>query len=350
MTQTDRVVHLDARPRSHPFEAHDREFLAVTGDAPRLVHVVDVDSHEGPIYVAAEDALYFTSVPRASETRGPGFPNVAIKRLSLDGDRFPVDPERISIVREDANAANGMAPGLDGRLLICEQGTRSAYARISSLDPETGAIETVVDGWDGLRFNSPNDIVVKSDGSVWFTDPSYGHLQGFKPEPLIGDYVYRYDPETGRLSVVADTFVKPNGLAFSPDEQTLYITDSGANQEPGSYYVSLPHHIMAFDVRDGRHLVNGRLFAVTNPGFPDGIKVDSEGRVYASAFSGVQVFSPSGDPIGEIHLPGAVNFSFGGRERNILFITADTAIWAAILNATGAPPVSRGIGNPKEGA
>jgi len=144
--------------------------------------------------------------------------------------------------------------------------------------------------------------------------------------------VYRYDPASGRLSVVADSFDKPNGLAFSPDEQTLYITDSGANQEPGSYHVQRPHHIMAFDVQGGSHLGPGRLFAVTTPGFPDGIKVDLAGRVYASSFSGVQVFSPAGDLIGQIRLPGAVNFTFGGPGGEVLLITADTAIWAAVLN------------------
>jgi gluconolactonase len=193
----------------------------------------------------------------------------------------------------------------------------------------------VVDQWFGLRLNSPNDVVVKGDGTIWFTDPSYGFLQGFKGEPLIGDYVYRYDPQTGHLAVVADSFNKPNGLAFSPDESILYIGDSGAIQEPTSYYVNLPHHVLAFEVQGGRHLANGRLFAVTTPGFPDGIKVDSAGRVYVSAFSGVQVFNPSGDFIGEIQLPGAVNFTFGGPDHNILFITADSAIWAAVLQATG---------------
>jgi len=317
------------------FELHDQEFAAVLGEAPRLVPVVTTDAHEGPVYVGAEDALYFTTLPRPGNLPAPGFPEVAIMRLALDGHRFPLDPERVSVVRAAANMANGMTLDREGRLIVCEQGTRSEHARISRLDLTTGAVETIVDDFRGLRLNSPNDVVVRSDGSVWFTDPSYGHRQGFRPEPLVGDYVYRYDPATDRLSVVADSFVKPNGLAFSPDEQVLYITDSGANQEPDSYHVHLPHHIMAFDVGDGRRLINGRLFAVTTPGFPDGIKVDSEGRVYASAFSGVQVFNPSGDLIGEIHLPGAVNFTFGGTDGNVLFITTDTAIWAAVLHATG---------------
>ncbi|HEY3241368.1 MAG TPA: SMP-30/gluconolactonase/LRE family protein, partial [Acidimicrobiia bacterium] len=222
----------------------------------------------------------------------------------------------------------------EGRLVVCEQGTPADHARVSRLDLAAGTHETLIDAWRGLRLNSPNDVVVKGDGTVWFTDPSYGHLQGFRPEPQTGDHVYRYDPATGVLSVVADSFVKPNGLAFSPDESVLYITDSGANQEPGSYHVGLPHHIVAFDLAGGRHLRNSRLFAVTTPGFPDGIKVDREGRVYASAFSGVQVFSPDGDLIGEIHLPGAVNFTFGGPDGNVLFITTDTAVWAAVLNAS----------------
>ena len=229
-----------------------------------------------------------------------------------------------------------MTLGLDGRLVVCEQGSLDAPAAVTALDPATGERETVVDAWGGLPLNSPNDVVVRRDGTVWFTDPSYGHLQGFRPEPQVGDHVYRHDLRSGRLAVVADSFVKPNGLAFSPGEQVLYVTDSGANQEPGSFHVGLPHHIVAFDVDAGGHLGAGRLFAVTTPGFPDGIKVDDAGRVYASAFSGVQVFSPVGDLIGEIHLPGAVNFTFGGPGRNVLFITTDTAVWAAVLNAKGA--------------
>jgi gluconolactonase len=319
-----------------PFAAHDPAFADVLGDHPELVKVVDVDAHEGPAYVAEEDALYFTTLPRETGVPAPGFPIVDVKRLALDGDRFPVEPGRVETVRENANAANGMTLGLDGRLVVCEQGTPTDHARIAALDPATGAVETVVEGWRELRFNSPNDVVVASDGSIWFTDPSYGHLQGFKPEPLVGDYVYRHDPRTGTTSVVADAFEKPNGLAFSPDESILYVGDSGANQERGSFYPTLPHHIVAFDVVAGRRLVSSRLFAVTAPGFPDGIKVDGEGRVYASSFAGVQVFSADGDLLGEINLPGAVNFAFGGPERNVLFITADTAIWAAVLDATGA--------------
>jgi gluconolactonase len=320
----------------NPFIAYNDEFYEVLGETPRLVKVVDTDAHEGPVYIKDEDALYFTTLPRPTDVPLPGSRYVAIKRLALNGDRFPVSQANISVVHEPANNANGMTLDREGRLVICEQGSKAEPGRIGRLNLKTNEVETVVDQWFDLRLNSPNDVVVKSDGTIWFTDPSYGFLQGFKSEPMIGDYVYRYDPQTGRLAVVADSFNKPNGLAFSPDESVLYIGDSGAIQQPNSYYVNLPHHVLAFEVRAGRHLVNGRLFAVTTPGFPDGIKVDPAGRVYISAFSGVQVFNPLGDLIGEIRLPGAVNFTFGGPNHNILYITADSAIWAAVLQAKGS--------------
>jgi gluconolactonase len=314
--------------------ARDKAFLsrapgfdAVLGDHPRLRLVANVDAHEGPVYFADEDALYFTTLPRPGVDRSP---SVQIKRLRLD------QPDDVRAVVADANGANGMASDLDGRLVVCEQGTRSKPARISRLERATGEHETVVEGWSGLRFNSPNDVVVSSDGAIWFTDPSYGHLQGFKAAPELGDFVYRHDPATGQTAVVADGFDKPNGIAFSPDERVLYVTDSGANQESGSYYVDRPHHIKAFDVIAGRRLTGERLLAVTSPGFPDGLKVDADGRVYASSFSGVQVFDSGGELLGEIRLRGAVNFCFGGAERNLLLITTDSAVWSAELAAKGA--------------
>jgi len=314
------------------FEVYDPECEALLGGDARLALVAATDAHEGPVYIPGEDALYFTTLPQTRNTLAAGTPHAAIKRLALDGLSFPVDPSRLSVTPAPVHMPNGMTLGHDGRLVVCEQGTRAEHARISRVDPRTGQVDTLADRWGGLRLNSPNDVTIRSDGTIWFTDPSYGYLQGFRPEPQIGDYVYRFDPGTGRLSVVADCFDKPNGLAFSPDEQTLYVTDSGANQEPGSYHVRRPHRIVAFDVRDGSHLQGGRLFAVTTPGFPDGIKTDPAGRVYASSSGGVQVFSPAGDLIGQIRLPGAVNFTFGGPDGDVLFITTDTAIWAAVLN------------------
>jgi gluconolactonase len=315
------------------FEVYDDRFAAVLRDEPRLVRLAETDAHEGPVYVAAEDALYFTSLPRVG---ADGARVLAIRRVELNGTAF--DATRVTTVQADANVANGMAAHPGGGLIVCEQGTRTQPARITRFDPATGSVDTVVDAWEGLPLNSPNDVVVRSDGTIWFTDPSYGYLQGFRPQPRVGNHVYRYDPSSGRLSVVADDFDKPNGLAFSPDETVLYITDSGANQEPDSYHANRPHHVIAYDVRNGRHLTGRRLFAVTAQGFPDGIKVDTAGRVYVSSSTGLHVYATDGDLIGRINVPGAVNFAFGGPDRDVLFITADTAIWAAVLNAQGGKP------------
>jgi gluconolactonase len=309
------------------FVAHAPEFEAVAGDGARLSLVAELDAHEGPVYFADEDALYFTSVPRT----GPdGSPSVQIKRLSVS------EPDRVSVLVDDSGGANGMTADLDGSLIVCEQGSRSEPARITRVDRGSGKREPVVEDWRGLPFNSPNDVVVAGDGAIWFTDPSYGHLQGFRPEPMLGDFVYRHDPATGRTAVVADGFDKPNGIAFSPDERILYVTDSGANQEPGSYYRARPHHVKAYDVTGGKRLSGERLLAVVSPGFPDGLKVDRDGHVYASSSSGVQVFDPDGQLLGEIHLPGAVNFCFGGPDADLLLITTDSAVWAAALAAKGA--------------
>jgi gluconolactonase len=272
-----------------------------TGFPARLEHLVDVDAHEGPVYVAGEDALCFSSVPR------PG-PRVDIKRLDLGS-------LSVSVVREDAAAANGMALGPDGRLVVCEQ----IGGAIAAVDRATGEREVLLDG-----FNSPNDVVVKSDGTIWFSDPSYGWLQGFRPAPERRDAVHRFDPRTGVVTEVAHSFDKPNGLCFSPGERTLYVADNGE-----------PHHLKAFDVVDGSRLERERVIHVSSPEHPDGLKADAEGRLYASFSGGVQVLSPDGARLNEIELPGAVNFCFGGPGRDVLFITADTAIYAAHLDSKG---------------
>jgi gluconolactonase len=313
--------------RDTGFVAHSLAFKQVTGEDPRHWRLAEVDAHEGPVYFPDEDALYFTSLPKPGVD---GSPSVQIKRLVLG------DPSDISVLVARANGANGMTADREGRLIVCEQGSRRERARISRIDRATGEREPIVEAWRGLPLNSPNDVVVATDGTIWFTDPSYGHLQGFRPEPKVDDFVYRHDPATGHTTVVADGFDKPNGIAFSPDERTLYVTDSGANQTPGSYHVERPHHIKAFDISAGRHLENERLFAVVSPGFPDGLKVDRDGRVYASSLSGVQVFDPDGELLGEIELPGVVNFCFGGPDADLLLITTDSAVWAAALAAKGA--------------
>jgi gluconolactonase len=313
--------------RDPAFVGHAPGFDQVTGDYPRLSLLAEVDAHEGPVYFAEENALYFTTLPRPGVDRSS---SVQIKRLSLD------HPDDVSVLVAEANGANGMTADREGQLIVCEQGSRWQPARIRRVDRATGEAELIVEDWRGLRFNSPNDVVVASDGAIWFTDPSYGHLQGFRPPPEVGDFVYRHDVHSGETTVVADGFDKPNGIALSPDERTLYITDSGANQEPGSFHINRPHHIKVFDVIGGRRLLGERLFTVVTPGFPDGLKVDRDGRIYASSFSGVQVFAPDGELLGEIHLPGAINFCFSGPDADLLLITTDSAVWAAALAAKGA--------------
>jgi gluconolactonase len=313
------------------FVTHDASFVDVVGSSPRLEQLVATDAHEGPVYVAAENALYFTTVPVAQQ--------VVIKRVALDAAEVTELPAATTM-------ANGMSLDRDGCLIICEQGDFGHPARISRLDLVTGQLATVIDSLDGQPLNSPNDVASAADGSLWFTDPSYGYLQDFRPKPVLGDCVYRVDA-SGHATVVADGFDKPNGIVLSPDQSTLYITDSGANQRAGSFHADRPHHVEVFDIVGGHTPANRRVFAVVSPGTPDGLKVDADGRVYVSCANGVQVYSPDACLLGEIHLPGAVNFTFGGPDRNLLFITADTAVWMTELAVSGPslnqlPELSKG--------
>ncbi len=310
------------------FVIYSDAFLDVLGPQPGYETVANVNAHEGPVYVRGENALYFTTVPVTTNIPAFGDKNVSIGRLDVASGK-------VSTFVNETNMANGMTLDREGRLLICEQGTLETDARISRMNLKTKKAETVVDHWFELPFNSPNDVVEKSDGTIWFTDPAYGSLQGFRPKPLIGDFVYRYDPADDSVTVVVDTFKKPNGLCFSPDESILYVNDSGAIEGPNTYYVDLPHHIRAFDVADNSHLVNERLFAVVTPMIPDGLKVDSDGRVYSSSGTGVQVFDATGKILGEILAGGVANFCFGGIGNNMLFMMCDTAINIATLAATG---------------
>lgn len=232
------------------------------------------------------------------------------------------------------NYSNGNTRDREGRLITCEHGTR----RITRTELD-GRITVLAGRYQGKRLNSPNDVVVKSDRTVWFTDPAYGitsDYEGHKAESEIGAcHVYRLDPAdttSGALTVVADDFVRPNGLAFSPDEKTLYIADSSASIGEGGH-----HHIRAFDVIDGKRLTNGREFAVINPGFPDGFRCDTQGHVWCSSGDGVQVFAPDGTRLGKILVPEHVsNLCFGGLKKNRLFITATTSLYAIYVDVNGA--------------
>ena len=189
----------------------------------------------------------------------------------------------------------------------------------------------------GKRFNSPNDVVVKSDGSIWFTDPTYGidsDYEGDRAESEIGaSYVYRVDARSGEIRVVADDFVKPNGLAFSPDEKTLYIADTGR-----THGRDMPAHIRVFEVRDDGTLDGGKVFADCTAGLFDGFRIDEAGRLWSSSAEGVHCFDSDGTLIGKLLVPEVVsNVCFGGLKRNQLFICGTTSLYTAHLHTNGNP-------------
>jgi gluconolactonase len=235
-----------------------------------------------------------------------------------------------SVYRADSNNSNGNTRDRQGRLITCEHLTR----RVTRTEPD-GSITVIADKHKGKRLNSPNDVVVKSDGTIWFTDPSYGILTEFEgsrsEQEQGGCYVYRVDPASGEIATVVEDFVKPNGLAFSPDEKILYIADSAASHDPNA-----PHHIRAFDVVDGRKLANSRVFCDIKGGsIPDGFRIDVTGNLWTSAH-GVECYAPDGTLLGRINVPEVVaNVTFGGKRRNRLFITATTSLYAVYVNTTG---------------
>ena len=198
--------------------------------------------------------------------------------------------------------------------------------------------EIVVSHYQGRRLNSPNDVVVKRDGSIWFTDPPYGIVsdhEGHQADSELGDcYVFRFDPATGALRIVSDGIEEPNGLAFSPDETVLYVSDtSAALRKDGSGN----HHIVAFDVLGGQDLANPRVFADIHPGLADGFRVDVHGFLYTSSADSVQVYAPDGTRIGRIAVPEKVgNLVFGGDAGDELFICASSSLYRIRLNTRGA--------------
>jgi gluconolactonase len=197
----------------------------------------------------------------------------------------------------------------------------------------------IADSYNGKRFNSPNDVVVKSDGSVWFTDPSYGLLadyEGSRAESEIGAcHVYRVSPE-GQVTVVADDYLKPNGLAFSPDEKFLFIADTGITHDPKG-----PKHIRRHNVTEAGTLSGGDVFADCSAGVFDGFRFDRDGRLWTSAADGVHCLAPDGRLIGKVHIPEIVaNVCFGGAKLNRLFICGTTSLYSVFLNVNGVSPVS----------
>jgi gluconolactonase len=268
---------------------------------------------EGPAYFPAGRYLVWSDIPN----------DRMLRYDECDGS--------VAVFRHSSNHSNGNTTDRAGRLVTCEHGGR----RISRTEVD-GRVITLADSYRGKRLNSPNDVVEKSDGSLWFTDPTYGidsDYEGHKSEvEQAGNFVYRLDPRSGDLKVVADDFVQPNGIAFSPDERLLYIVDTGASHRKDG-----PRHIRSFNVGEDGQLVSRGVFAECTNGFFDGLRLDTQGRIWTSAGDGVHCYDPDGTLIGKIRVPEVVaNVCFGGPKRNYLYICATTSLYGVRLPVTGA--------------
>jgi gluconolactonase len=246
--------------------------------------------------------------------------------------RWDEETGAVSAFRKPSNNANGNTRDRQGRLVTCEHRGR----RVVRTEYD-GSLTVLMDGHEGRRLNSPNDVVVASDGAIWFTDPTFGLLgyyEGEKAESELPAAVWRIDPQTGRAAVIADDIAGPNGLAFSPDERTLYVVASRED----------PRKILAYDVIDGTRVANRRVSIDAKGGSPDGFRVDVDGNLWCgwgmgdAELDGVRVFNPAGEPIGHIELPErCANLCFGGRWRNRLFMAASHGLYALYVNTQGAP-------------
>lgn len=288
------------------FEVLDERFARTGGDEVLQRLHTGCRWTEGPVYVPAGRYLLFNDIPndrtlRWDETTGA-----------------------VGVLRSPADYANGHTLDRAGRVIACQQGTR----RVVRFEHD-GSVTVIADTFRGGRFNSPNDVVERSDGSVWFTDPSYGissDYEGFRAEPeQDGCHVYRVDPSTGAVTKVADDFERPNGLAFSADERRLFVVDTPRD------------HIRVFDVADDGKLSGGDVFGSVAGGHYDGIRFDDTGRLWAASPDGLHCYQPDGTLAGKLRVPEVVsNLAFGGPKRNDLFITATRSLYSIRVNFTGA--------------
>ncbi len=301
-------------------ESLDQRFSAVANGAGALERLcTGAIWSEGPVWLQESAQLLWSDIPNN-------------RILAWHEQRG------MSVWRQPAEFTNGHVREAGGALLHCSHGQRAVIRTLLDAQGLPLRDEVVVDRYQGKRLNSPNDVIVKRDGSIWFTDPPYGILsdrEGYQAESELGvNHVFRLDALTGELSSVTDVVEEPNGLAFSPDELLLYVSDtSAALRSDGSGN----HHIMAFDVSGGRQLINPRVFAVVSPGLSDGFRVDVHGFVYTSSEDSVQVYHPDGTRIGRIAVPEKVgNLCFGGPAGDELFICASRSLYRVRLNTRGA--------------
>lgn len=303
-------------------EVFDRRLAAVAEGAGALERLCGGAAwSEGPVWVAESGELLWSDIPNN-------------RMLAWHAQRGR------TVWRDAVDYTNGHAREADGALLHCSHGQRALLRTRLDAQGAPVADETVVDRYEGRRLNSPNDVVVKRDGTIWFTDPPYGIVsddEGHRAErELDGCYLFRYDPAQASLRIASDFLEEPNGLAFSPDEAVLYVSDSSAAlRSDGSGH----HHIVAFDVLNGDTLAQPRIFAVVEPGLADGLRVDVAGFVYTSSADSVQVYHPDGTRVGRIPVPEKVgNLCFGGPGGDELYICATTSLYRIVLNTRGATP------------
>jgi gluconolactonase len=245
--------------------------------------------------------------------------------------RWDETDDSVSVFEKPCRHQNGHTVDLQGRLIACEHQGRC----VSRVEPD-GSRTVLASHWQNKRLNSPNDAVVKSDGSVWFTDPSYGIDSEYEgdaaPSEIGASNVYRIDPATGAVDMVIDDLVQPNGIAFSPDESLLYVADTGRTHRP-DHDAKIRAYPLSLD-KTAVH--DGHDFAISDAGLFDGFRVDTDGNVWSSAADGVHVFDRHGTLLGKIRIPEVVaNVEFGGRKRNRLFICATTSVFALYVNARG---------------
>jgi gluconolactonase len=295
------------------FDIVDKSFRDCVFGGPRLERLFSgTRLGEGPTYFADLDIFIWSDIPNNRMLRY-------------------VEHQGVSVFRSPSGHANGSTRDREGRLLTCEHSGR----RVVRTEPD-GRLTVLADRFEGRRLNSPNDVIVKSDGSIWFTDPAYGIRDNW--EGVVGEReqatcnVYRIDPSSGAVSMAADDCEMPNGLAFNLDETQLYVTDTGRTEAPDG-----AHHIRVYDVVDGARLRGGKVFAAVDPGIPDGFRFDNMGFLWTSAGDGVQCFAPDGNLIGRILIPEATtNLVFGGPRGDRLYITGLTSLWSVYVHRKGA--------------
>lgn len=304
---------------AHEFEFLDDRFKACINPNARVYKLAEgYGWAEGPAWSPAWKSLIWSDIPND-------------RKLRLD-----TADNTTSVFRTGVGNSNGNTVDRQGRLLSCEHSGR----RVSRTEFD-GSVVTLVDRYQGKRLNSPNDVVVKSDDSIWFTDPTYGIDSDYEgnrePAEVDGCYVYRFDEASGDLTAVVTDMVRPNGLAFSPDESLLYVADTGA-----SHYNDGPRHIRKFTVNaDGKSVSGGDVFAICENGFFDGFRIDVAGRIWASAFDGVHVYDPDGTLIGKVRIPEVVaNVEFGGEKLNHLYICGTTSLYMVKVFTNGVNRIS----------